>query len=282
MKPKSNRINVLMGLCVIASAAACSPALGAPATPVVAPPAGQPASSSTAAPGMTTPVAQVRYVRAMQRGRSAFDRGEYPTALEAFKEALALRPNAADALDAMGQAQYRAGSFVEAQQSFQKAVDTGSSATRSRAAYHMGNALYKQGKLQESAEAYKRALRFNEKDDDARHNLQVVLDQLKQQKNDQQKNDQKQADNGKKNDQQKNDQKQADSGKKGDKQKGDQKQADNGKKGVAASGRPGQQGGMSTDDAARILQYYNEKERQAKTKSTPAAPYRPSAGSETW
>jgi Ca-activated chloride channel family protein len=56
---------------------------------------------------------------------------------------------------------------------------------RSKTAYNLGNTAFKQGDFQSAAAYYKQAIRFNPKDEDAKHNLELAvreLEKLKQQK----------------------------------------------------------------------------------------------------
>ena len=125
------------------------------------------------------PVTEARFVLAMQRGKAAYDRGDQASSEKEFRTALALRPDSLEARNNLGAAQYRAGRFAEAQQSFEKSGESTQSQLLARSAYQTGNSLFRQKKLAEAATAYKTALRWNEKDEDARFNLQVVLDQMK-------------------------------------------------------------------------------------------------------
>ena len=125
------------------------------------------------------PVTEARFVLAMQRGKAAYDRGDQANSEKEFRSALALRPDSLEARNNLGAAQYRAGRFAEAQQSFEKSGESTRSQLLARSAYQTGNSLFRQKKLAEAATAYKTALRWNEKDQDARFNLQVVLDQMK-------------------------------------------------------------------------------------------------------
>jgi len=58
--------------------------------------------------------------------------------------------------------------------------------------YNCGNALYQQGKLEESIEYYKKALGLNPDDQDAKHNLEFVQEELKKRKSEAKKTEQKQ------------------------------------------------------------------------------------------
>ena len=150
-----------------------------------------------AAPGPSAPAArfnpiqEMRFLNAMTKGKEAYDHKDYAASEMNFRKAAQIRPDSSEALNDLGASLYRAGRFGEAQQSFERAGAGArpDSLTLSKAAYQAGNSLYRQKKLPEAAEQYRKALRWNEQDDDARHNLQVVLDQLRAQQPKEQKSE---------------------------------------------------------------------------------------------
>ena len=121
-------------------------------------------------------------------------------------------------------AQYRAGDYVSAAESFAK-IDTASGH------YNGGNALAKSGKLEDAIKAYDEALKRDANLDDAKKNRALAEKLLKQQKDQQQNNekdkDKNQGDKNKdKKDQQSKDDKQDSENKDGDKQNQDSKSQD--------------------------------------------------------
>lgn len=115
-------------------------------------------------------------------------------------------------------AQYRAGNYVGAAESFSK-IDT------ANANYNRGNALAKAGKLEEAIKAYDEALKRDADLEDAKKN-RALVEKLKQQK-DQQKNDKNNDDKNKDDkDQDKNDQDKKDQDKKDQKNKDDKQDSD--------------------------------------------------------
>ncbi len=97
-----------------------------------------------------------------QRGARAFADGDMPSASKHFK-APAWR----------GAAQYRAGDFAAAAESFAQ-VDT------TRGQYNLGNALVKTGDLEQALAAYERALEKDPSFTDAENNRKLIEDLLKQ------------------------------------------------------------------------------------------------------
>lgn len=80
--------------------------------------------------------------------------------------------------------------------------------------YNCGNAMYQQGKLEEAIEYYKKALELDPKDQDARHNLEFVQQELKKRLNEAKETEKKQQEQK----QQKQDEKQQQQNQQQDKQ----------------------------------------------------------------
>ncbi|MCE7870481.1 tetratricopeptide repeat protein [bacterium CPR1] len=128
----------------------------------------------------------------------AFRQGRYKEAITGYQRALKqadsprLRYN-------LALAQVKAGDLKNARTGFTEVLEGDDLALRGKAAYNLGNMAYKQEKLEEALDFYKKALRYDEKDEDARHNAWIVLQKLKQ-KQQQKKNDKSQKDQDQKDD----------------------------------------------------------------------------------
>lgn len=263
------------------------------------------------------PVTEARFVLAMQRGKAAYDRGDQVNSEKEFRSALALRPDSLEARNNLGAAQYRAGRFAEAQQSFEKSGESTRSQLLARSAYQTGNSLFRQKKLAEAATAYKTALRWNEKDEDARFNLQVVLDQMKAEESKKQPDKKPGEDKPKPEDgKEGKDKSKPEDGKDGkDKSKPEAAQGKRGEdkskpesaqnkpgedksKPENAQGKPGEdkskpqaapgqptasagRKGAPRDETERLLQYFQDKERQARL-SPGLDPSQPRPSQESW
>jgi Ca-activated chloride channel family protein len=126
-----------------------------------------------------------------------------------------------------GCAAYQKGDYEAAIAAFSSAsVRAGDDPMRFRTAYNLGNAVFQKGDFAAAADLYRNALRFDPASADARHNLELALRKLEQQKKDQEKKDQeKKQQQDKKQDKtqdQQDSQEKKDGGEKGD--KGDGKQ----------------------------------------------------------
>jgi Ca-activated chloride channel family protein len=100
--------------------------------------------------------------------------------------------------------------------------------------YNIGNAMYRQGKLQEAVEYYKKAIELDSEDKDAQHNLEFVREEIKKKINDSKKTEQQQKQKEQK-DQKKEGQ--CDSGLNGEKQEKDKPESDQKEKQEQSSGQ---------------------------------------------
>jgi len=117
-----------------------------------------------------------------------------------------------------GCAAYQKGDYQAAIAAFSSAsIRAEDDAMRFKAAYNLGNAVFQKGDFAAAADLFRNALRFNPASQDARHNLELSLRKLDQQKKDQEKKDKQ--DKQEKKDQQ---------GEKGEKGKKDQQEGQKG------------------------------------------------------
>ena len=135
-------------------------------------------------------------------GNRNFSEGDYDTALELYREALEESPDSPAIRFNLGDAQFKKEEMEDATDSFSQALRSEDPGIKSRAQYNLGNSLYRQGKLQESLSAYREALKLAPGDRDAKHNLEFVLKQLKEQQ--QQQNQNRQGDGEQEKDKDKN------------------------------------------------------------------------------
>ena len=155
----------------------------------------------------------------------------------------------------------------------------------------MGNTQYRQKKLKEALESYKVALRWSENDDDARYNIQVVLDQLnppkqppkpkpKDDKKNNKKNDKKNDKKDPKKDPKKDSKKPPDSKPKPDKGSPTPTPTPPGK-GEQKPPPPPKPADRDKEDAERLLQFFQNREKEAQKKRFPARRVVPT-GEDDW
>ena len=167
----------------------------------------------------------------LRQGSNSLDQKDYDTALDHFTKAKEQAPDDARAVYDEGIALYRLGKFKEATESFHKAAEATTSPMLKRAAiYNEGDAHFRAEQSKDAVSDYRRLLEEQPGETVTKHNLQVALKRQQQQ---QQQN-------------------------KEDKSK-DQK--DQKKDQSKSNPKSNPQGGMKKEDAERILQSQQEKEK---------------------
>lgn len=164
------------------------------------------------------------------QGNTAFVQANYATAQTAYQAAQQAAPQSAAPVYNLANTYYRQGVYTTTQELLPQAVNLTDGTLAQAGYYNLGNSHYQAQQWAQAAEAYKEALRRNPADRDAKHNLELTLQQIQQQqKSEQQKQDQQKQDQQKqdqqKSDQQKQDQQNSDQQKQ-DQQKQDQQKSD--------------------------------------------------------
>lgn len=193
----------------------------------------------------------------IRAGNSQYKKGKFDKALENYREAQIAAPASPEIHYNIGDALYKTENMDEASAAFNKALASKDKKVRGAAYYNLGNAAYRQQKIDEAVGHYKKALELNPADRDAKYNLEYIMTQKNQQKK-QGKND---KDQNNKDGKDKNQQQKA--------QAGQDKKNDKDKK------------GMSKEDAQRILQYYNDMDKNSAKKRKMQQPQLPKT-EEDW
>ena len=175
-----------------------------------------------------------------QKANNLYKQGKYDEALKLYDDALLISPSDAKIKMNKGSVLYQTGQFDEAEELYNSALSIDEKSSKADAHYNMGNILFRQGEqLQKtgnpsSKEKYQAALQHfiqtldqRPTDTDAKWNLQLAHNRIKQveqqQKQQQNKNDKNDKSKDDKNNQQNQDQNKNDQNKKDDqKQKDDQ------------------------------------------------------------
>ncbi|QKG80010.1 tetratricopeptide repeat protein [Tenuifilum thalassicum] len=209
----------------------------------------------------------------IRRGNKAFEKNDYLESEVQYRQALEKNKHSFKANFNLADALYKQNKHEESLSAIDGINLSGlSDLEKSMVYYNKGNALFKQKKLKESIEAYKKAIKYNPDDMDAKYNLSLALRmmQQQQQQNNQQNNKQDNKDNkdkkDNKEDQNKDKKDKNDNDKKNDQQQNqDQNKEDK---------QQQQQPKISKEDAERMLQalQQREKEIQDKIKKKQAKP----------
>jgi Ca-activated chloride channel homolog len=218
-------------------------------------------------------------------GNDAYKRGNFAMADSLYGRSLAEAPKFEEALFNQGDALYRQGDFDGAVEKFQKLSTESKDASLKAAAYHnLGNSLLSKEEFGPAAEAYKNALRTDPKDEDSRYNLAYANKMLQQQQEQEQQQD-KDGEEGEDDQEKEGDQEQDKEGEgdqekdgegdkegegEGDKEKdGDKEGEDKNEKdgqGDQPKEQPVQEGQISKEDAARLLESLKKNEQEVQRK----------------
>jgi Ca-activated chloride channel family protein len=196
--------------------------------------------------------------RRVEQGNQLFDREEFEAALEAYREAQTDRPDSPELHYNVGDALYKQGAIDEAIAAFQMAVESGDPTLGSKAFYNLGNALYKKQAFDQAVSAYEKALEMDSTDQDAKVNLEMALEKLEEQKKqDQEKGNDDKNNEDKENQQDKENQDQKDSESEQNQKRQDQDPQD---QDAEEQQQPGE---LSEEEAERLLDALKDRESES-------------------
>lgn len=200
----------------------------------------------------------------IRQGNALYEKGSYPESEVFYRRALELAPTSPEGRFNLSDALYKQERYKEAVEINQQLLRDSLLNDRDAAAahYNQGNAHLKQRQLEEAIEAYKRSLRLNPTDQEAKFNLayaQKLLqkdqnkDDNQQNKDDQKKQNDQQKDQDQNNNQQNKDQQNQQDKNNPDKQDQNPQQKNG-------------QGGMSQQQAEQMLDAMQNNDEQTKKK----------------
>ena len=143
-----------------------------------------------------------------EKANALYKKGQVGKAKAEYARALKTNPSSPQISYNLGNVFFREDNFKASQATYQKAAGTPAGKEsdplfQAKAYYNLGNSLYWQQDLPNAAEAYKKSLRLNPKDPDAKYNLELVLKQLEKEKKDDPKKEDQKKDEPKKDDKKK-------------------------------------------------------------------------------
>jgi Ca-activated chloride channel family protein len=145
----------------------------------------------------------------IRKGNREYYKKSYSEAELHYRKALEKMPNSKKANYNLGNSLYKQDQFESAITKYESLTSNQvDSKNLSKYYYNLGNSYFKSQKIENSIEAFKQSLRLNPKDQDAKHNLflaQNLLKQQQQQKQQQQNQNKDQNKHDNKNDQQEKD-----------------------------------------------------------------------------
>ncbi|MCB0155823.1 MAG: tetratricopeptide repeat protein [Anaerolineae bacterium] len=128
-------------------------------------------------------------------GNEAYQAEQYPQALEEYTHAKQEDPELVEPYYNSGNTLHRQGELENAAVQLQEVLRSASEGQEELAQnsfYNLGNTYFKQQDWTEAIDAYRRALLLNPNDQDAKHNLELALQNLQQQQQQQQSQQQAQ------------------------------------------------------------------------------------------
>ena len=111
-------------------------------------------------------------------GHDPYLSGDYAAALEAYQLAQERSSESGEPFYNSGNVLYRTGEYEDSVQDFDESLKHAQGELRSSGFFNRGNALFQQQQYRQAVEAYKEVLRMNPNDQDAKHNLELALNQL--------------------------------------------------------------------------------------------------------
>ncbi len=202
----------------------------------------------------------------VKKGNDLYQKKKYDEAEADYRKSVEKKEQNVEGNFNLGDALYKQKKFVDASEQFNKMAASSKNKMVTAAAYHnMGNSLLENKKLEESIEAYKKALLNNPKDDETRYNLAYAQEKLKQQQqqNKQNQNNKNQNNQNKQNQDKQNQDKQNKDDKNKDNKDQDKKNQDKNKQDQQNGQRPDK---ISKEDAERMLDALNNDEKQTQDK----------------
>ena len=136
--------------------------------------------------------AQTKQARdSVKVGNKAFAEQRYGTAESSYQAAIELDPSSKEAVFNLANTYYKQNKLNNALEEYKRylTIETEKTENMSAAFHNIGNVMLKNKDLQNAMEAYKNALRLNPLDDQTRYNLAVVKKMIQDQK-DKEKQDQ--------------------------------------------------------------------------------------------
>ena len=138
-------------------------------------------------------------------GNDAFANQDYAAALAAYEQASTEAPELAQPHFNAANAYYRQENYPAAQQQIEQTLIKDDGSLTQDTVYNLGNTFFQGEQYEQAIVAYQEALRLNPEDMEAKHNLELALQQQQEQQQDQQQDqnqDQQQENQDQNNDQQ--------------------------------------------------------------------------------
>jgi len=203
------------------------------------------------------------------KGNDMYKKGDFKKALEFYNQAGIEKPDLPEIRYNLGNSLHQQKEWERALQNYQKALQGTPDMNQAQIYYNLGNTFYRLDKYPEAIEAYKKCLEINPNDEDAKYNLEYTKKKLQEKKNQQkqpQSKNQQNKDKPKQNQQAQapDDKNQKKNPQNREEQKQNPQPPEQQNQQQLAQKPPG---GMSKEEADRILDALQDKERDNKKKN---------------
>ena len=111
-------------------------------------------------------------------GHEPYLSGDYPVALEAYQLAQERSSETGEPFYNSGNVLYRMGEYESSVEDFDESLKLADGELRSSGFFNRGNALFQRQQYRQAVEAYQEVLRMDPDDQDAKHNLELALNQM--------------------------------------------------------------------------------------------------------
>ncbi|MCZ6819321.1 MAG: tetratricopeptide repeat protein, partial [Calditrichaeota bacterium] len=121
-------------------------------------------------------------------GNKLYQEGKYDEANNRYRDALVASPESPIINFNIGNVLYKKRNYEESVNAYEKVLSAEDVKLQAQSYYNLGNTHFRMGKLPESILYYKKAIKLNPEDEDAKYNLEYVRAKLKDEANKQQQN----------------------------------------------------------------------------------------------
>ncbi len=188
-----------------------------------------------------------------REGNRLFESGKFQEAEKTYLDAQAQSPGRPEILYNLGNSLIKQKKYDQALQSLRQATSKAGKPLEANTWYNIGDALFEMSDFKDAAQAYVQALKIDPADQDAKHNLELALRNLKQQQEKEQSSQDSKSNDQKSNENKESAEKKQKEGQDRQQQRAQQKQDHQQNPNVQSVQNEGQDEELSKERALQIL-----------------------------